>query len=116
MKKTAWISALTSKSRFLKYIIVIVVGVTLIGFIGESSVWSHLRNKQKITELKSEINYYRGNYERDMSKLRRLDTDPHAIVEIARERYFMKNEDEDIFVLSDDVPSANKENNDETTE
>ena len=31
-----------------------------------------------------------------------LDSDPKAIEKIARERYFMKTDDEDIFVLSDD--------------
>ena len=31
-----------------------------------------------------------------------LDSNPKAIEKIARERYFMKADDEDIFVLSDD--------------
>lgn len=89
------------KSRFLKYIIVVVAGVVIVGFVGDSSVWSHIRNKQKIAELEKEIEYYQSQYERDNTKLRRLDTDPKAVVEIAREHYFMKQEDEDIFVLSD---------------
>ena len=74
---------------------------------------------QKIAEdgnhVIEEIDYYQGQYERDMDKLRRLDTDPKAIVEIAREHYFMKNEDEDIFVLRDGSSSKTKEY-DETTE
>lgn len=103
MKKTAWISSLIRHSRFLKYLVVMVVGVALVGFVGDNSMWSHMCNQRKISQLQSEIDHYRSCYERDMNKLRRLDTDPRAIVEIARERYFMKNEDEDIFVLSDDV-------------
>ncbi|MGM9703616.1 MAG: septum formation initiator family protein [Prevotella sp.] len=115
MKKMTWASELLRRSRFLKYVVVMAGGVALVGFVGDSSVWSHMRNKQKISELQSEIDLYRGEYERDMTKLRRLDSDPNAIVEIARERYFMKKEDEDIFVLSDDAPSTIIEN-DETTE
>ena len=53
------------------------------------------------------------NGETNMSKLRRLETDPKAIVEIARERYFMKADDEDIFVLRDDSQESTEN---ETTE
>ena len=41
-------------------------------------------------------------YNKDMRELRMLDRNPKAIEKIARERYFMKADDEDIFVLSDD--------------
>ena len=34
-----------------------------------------------------------------------MKCDPKAIARIARERYFMKADDEDIFVLSDDEAS-----------
>ena len=34
-----------------------------------------------------------------------LESNPKAIEKIARERYFMKADDEDIFVLSDDPKS-----------
>ena len=101
MKNIGWISVFLRKSRFLKYIMVIVAGVVIVGFVGDASVWNHIHNKQKISELTKEIEYYQGQYERDNTTLRRLDTDPKAVVEIAREHYFMKQEDEDIFVLSD---------------
>ena len=79
MKNIGWISAFMRKSRFLKYIIVVVAGVVIVGFVGDSSVWSHIRNKQKIAELEKEIEYYQSQYERDNTKLRRLDTDPNII-------------------------------------
>ena len=37
-----------------------------------------------------------------MRQIRELNHNPKAMERIARERYFMKHEDEDIFVLSDD--------------
>lgn len=103
------------RSKVLKYGVVVAVAVAIVGFIDENSVWSHIRNKQRISELENEIETYRRRYERDQAQLRRLDTDPKAIEKIARERYFMKADDEDIFVLSDDVQSS-QHNNDETTE
>ena len=45
-----------------------------------------------------------------MTRLRELETNPKAIEKIARERYFMKADDEDIFVLSDDQQLYETEN------
>ena len=36
-----------------------------------------------------------------------LEADPKAMEKIARERYFMKADDEDIFVLEDDPKNTN---------
>ena len=86
----------------LKYIVVALVAVALIGFFDENSVWNHLRNKQRISDLEEEIEMYTERFHRDQEKIRTLDSDPKAIEKIARERYFMKADDEDVFVLSDD--------------
>ena len=51
MKKITWVSELMRRSRFLKYVVVLAAGVALVGFVGDSSVWSHMRNKQKIADL-----------------------------------------------------------------
>ena len=101
--------------RGLKYAVVIVTAVVIVGFVDENSMWSHFRNKQKINELEIEIQRYKRQYEPDRAQLRKLDTDPKAIEKIARERYFMKTENEDIFVLSDDM-EASEQLDDETTE
>ena len=101
--------------RGLKYAVVTVTAVVIVGFVDENSMWSHFRNKQKINELEIEIQRYKRQYERDRAQLRKLDTDPKAIEKIARERYFMKTENEDIFVLSDDM-EASEQLDDETTE
>ena len=66
--------------------------------MGENSILSHIQNKVTISELEAEIAKYRSFYETDRRKMDRLDSDPRAIEEIAREKYFMKREDEDIFV------------------
>ncbi len=89
----------------LKYIVVGLIAVILIGFVDENSVWNHLRNKQRISELEDEIEQYTERYHQDQERIRNLDSDPKAIEKIARERYFMKADDEDVFVLSDDEKS-----------
>ena len=90
------------RSQALKYTVVCLVGVLIVGFLDENSVMSHLKNRQRISELEDEIGKYNAAYERDQNQIRQLNKDPKAMEKIARERYFMKADDEDIYVLSDD--------------
>jgi cell division protein FtsB len=100
---------------FLKYAVVFIAGVAIVGSLDENSVWSHLKNLQRISELTEETEKYNAQYHRDQAQIRELDKNPKAMEKIARERYFMKADDEDIFVLSDDGQEA-KPLTDETTE
>ena len=89
----------------LKYVVVALIAIVLIGFVDENSIWNHMRNKQRISELEEEIDQYTERYHQDQERIRTLDSDSKAIEKIARERYFMKADDEDVFVLSDDEKS-----------
>lgn len=92
-----------------KYLIVIVVGVAIISFVDENSFMRIFQYKMEISDLKSEIKKYNETNENDIRQLKELKRNPKAIQKIARERYFMKADDEDIFVLSDDIiPNESK--------
>ncbi len=93
-------------SAFLKYAVVCIAGVLIVGVFDENSVWSHLKNLQRISDLTEETKKYNAEFQRDQARIRELDKDPKAMEKIARERYFMKADDEDIFVLSDDDREA----------
>lgn len=95
---------------YVKYIIVCVIGILVVVFLDENSVLSHYRNMEKIDELKDEIRYYEGLDQQNKEKIKQLQVNPKAIEKIARERYFMKADDEDIFVLSDDEERASQPN------
>ncbi len=94
---------LIRRVKAMKYIVVTLFAVVLIGFVDENSVWHHLQNKRQISELQREIKKYSDEHQRNSSQIKMLDSNPKAIEKIARERYFMKEDGEDIFVLSDDV-------------
>lgn len=86
----------------LKYLVVIALGVLIVGFIGDNSIYAHMKNMQRIDELQEEIDLHMGNFQRDQASIKELEANPKSMERIARERYFMKSNDEDIFVLSDD--------------
>ena len=88
-------------SQVVKYVVVTLIGVVYVGFLGEYSAWSHWRNSIRKAELSQEIELFDGRFRHDQAEIRELNHNPKAIERIARERYFMKTDDEDIFVLSD---------------
>ena len=104
MKKIKSILLHIKRIPALKYIVVTILAVVLIGFVDDNSVWHHIRNKQYIGELEDEIEKYEKLNQSNQAQIRELDSNPKAIEKIARERYFMKTDEEDIFVLSEDEP------------
>ena len=88
-------------SAVFKYSVVCILGILIVGFLDENSVWSHMKNRQRIEELKEETEKYNADFRRDQAQIRELERNPKAMEKIARERYFMKADDEDIFVFSE---------------
>ena len=96
-----------------KYIITILVSLVILGAVGANSWLSQREYNSQIRQLKAEIGELNRQYKADSLRLDELDKSPQAIEKIARERYFMKADDEDIFVLSDEIEG---EEDDEATE
>ena len=88
----------------------------IVGFLDENSLWNHLKNRQRIDELTEEKARFNAAFERDKAQIRELDRNPKAIEKIARERYLMKADDEDIFVLREENQEPEKTVIDETAE
>ncbi|MCR5076557.1 MAG: septum formation initiator family protein [Prevotella sp.] len=102
-------------SRF-KFHIVIILGILIVGVLDENSFMRRIEYAYQIDDLKAEIQKYNRQYQHDTQQLKDLRHDPKAIARIARERYFMKADDEDIFVLSDDEQPADNTPKYETAE
>jgi len=94
------------RSVYFKYAVVTIVGILLVGFLDENSLWSHFKNTQYISELTEEREKYIEEFQCNQAQIKELNNNPKAIEKIARERYYMKADDEDIFVLSDDEREA----------
>ena len=93
-------------SQLFKYSVVCIIGVLIVGYLDENSFYNHFKNLDRIDELTKETERYQKEFERDQAQIRELDKNPKAIEKIARERYYMKAADEDIFILSDDDREA----------
>ena len=98
-----------------KYLIVIIVGIAVIGFLDENSYMHRMQLDMQISDLKDEIRIYEEKNAESMRRIEEIDSGGASIEKIARENYFMKSDDEDIFVLSTDIKEKKKEN-DETAQ
>ena len=89
----------TSKA---KWYIATVIFLLVIMFYGEARLIDRYQQRREIGHLKEEIRKYQDTFEKDKATLERLKNDPDAVVEVARERYYMKTEDEDIFIIEEE--------------
>ncbi len=74
----------------------------MICFAGDHSLINRYEQKMEIIRLRNEIDEYSRIFESDKETLNRLKSDPEAVKEVARELYYMKTEDEDIYVIKDE--------------
>jgi cell division protein DivIC len=91
------------RRRSNKYVITVLLFVGLIGFVGDSSVYQRILNMHRLMELDRQIEAYNKEYERDTRALEELKTNPLEVERTARERYFMKKPNEDVFVFEEDL-------------
>lgn len=84
-----------------KYLITIVIFLIVIVFLDENSLIQRAKHQQEINDLTSEIEKYRKQFEEDTKKLKELTDNPEALEKIAREKYFMKKPNEDIFIFEE---------------
>ncbi len=92
------------KQRYLKYIVTLAIFALIICFLDEdNNVFRRMELDRQISDLTKEIESYRKEYDENTQKLELLQSDTVSIEKIARENYFMKKPDEDIFVFKEDL-------------
>lgn len=67
-------------------------------FLDTNSLLIHLELSNEIKKLESQKQYYKSEISRDTNKLKTLKTD-FGLEKEAREKYYMKRSNEDIFVI-----------------
>ena len=85
--------------RYTKYLITIALFVIIVVFVDENSLMNQQERSEEIERLQEEISILKAQYEEDTRKLNSLSEYDH-IVRMAREKYFMKRPDEDVFVVN----------------
>ena len=88
-------------SKFNKYWVVIILFLTITFVAGDSNLYKRYQYDEKIRVLEKEIKYHHKEIEINQKKLDDLNTSKERLERFAREEYFMKKPDEDLFIIED---------------
>lgn len=76
------------------------VGLTVwILFFDKNDLFTQLEFRKEVKVLQEDRNYYANEIKSITSDLRELSSNPKTLEKFAREKYYMKRDNEDIFVL-----------------
>lgn len=81
-----------------KYVIVLVFFAIWMLFLDNTSYLVHRELDKQIQELEDNKTYYQQEINKDKKSIEKLN-DPDQIEHYAREKYFMKKDSEDIYII-----------------
>ena len=87
------------RSRINAYWLVTIVFFALTFVMGDSSLYKRYTYDEKIRSLEKEIKHYQKEIEINSKKLNDLHTDKEGLERFAREEYFMKKPNEDVYII-----------------
>ncbi|QQL51344.1 FtsB family cell division protein [Mucilaginibacter ginkgonis] len=82
-----------------KYFLVTVAFAVWMIFFDKNDVYTQYQQHQQVNKLKQERDFYQKETERVSKDLEELTSDKARLEKFAREKYFMKKENEDVFVV-----------------
>ena len=86
-------------SRINAYWLVTIVFFALTFVMGDSSLYKRYTYDEKIRSLEKEIKHYQKEIEINSKKLNDLHTDKEGLERFAREEYFMKKPNKDVYII-----------------
>ncbi|MEM8999791.1 MAG: septum formation initiator family protein [Bacteroidota bacterium] len=93
LKERKWIKVLTNM-----YVLVLTIFVVWMAFFDTNSLLIHLELKREIDTLQKQKEFLEGEIKKDKKTLKEL-SDKNALEKFAREQYYMKKENEEIFLI-----------------
>ena len=87
--------------RFLlnKYLIVSVLFVVWMFFFDQNSYFIHKELDKEIKTLNFDKKYFKEKLEKESIQIHQMKSNPEEIERIAREKHFLKKENEDVFIV-----------------
>ena len=84
-----------------KYLFVTLTFLAIIVIFDENSMLKHFQHQREIMNLKSEYKELEEQHDELLKKLNALDIDAAAMEKIARDKYGMQLENEEVFIIKD---------------
>ena len=82
-----------------EYAITMLLFLVWIIFFSQNNLVDRFRIISDINQLEADKEYYKKQINRDSTRLYELTTNKENLEKFAREQYYMKKDDEDLFVI-----------------
>ena len=102
IKKKRWFSILTNI-----YVLILTVFVVWMIFFDTNSLLIHMELRKEIKKLEKQKEFLQEEIEKDKKVLDRL-SDPEELEKFAREQYYLKKKNEEIFIIEYEDSLKNK--------
>lgn len=90
-----------------KYVLVLVFFIIWMLFLDNYSYMDHRFLNKEIEELETNKKYYQNEIKKDKKSIKTLKNH-HQIEKYAREKYYMKKDNEDIFIIEYEADTLKK--------
>ena len=99
---------LTHIPAFLKnkYLITLVIFGIVIIFLDKNDLITQLDRRQELLDLQQSKKHYTTKIAAEQKELQSLKTNPATLEKYAREKYLMKRDNEELFLLSEKPDNA----------
>jgi len=88
------------RKKVNKYWIAIIIFAILTFFVGDSTIVKRISYDKQIKQLKSQIDYYTKEKEKNVEKLNAIKNSDESLEKYAREQYLMTKLNEEVFIIS----------------
>jgi cell division protein DivIC len=82
-----------------KYFLSSFVFLGFLLFFDDRDLLTNYQHRTQLKELEKSAEYYRQEIEKTRTELTQLKTDAATLEKYAREKYFMKRDNEDLFIV-----------------
>ena len=90
-----------------KYLIASLIFVVIILFTDHNNLFEQVERQKELSDLVSKKEYYRQEIEKTKKELSDLSNNTAAIEKYAREKYLMKRDNEDLFIIPEKSEKLN---------
>ena len=90
-----------------KYVLSIVVFVIWVSFFDRNDLITQMERKKELQRLETSKAYYETEIKNTQKELADLERDTRFLEKFARERFYLKRPNEDVFIVSDSVLQKN---------
>jgi cell division protein DivIC len=84
-----------------KYFITTVVFIAWLVFFDNNNILTNMRTRDKLNDLKKDRQFYIDEIKKDSILVQKLMYDTLELEKYARERYLMKKDNEDVYLVID---------------